>query len=507
MKITPLVVVSSVVAGLLAAIVIWAWTLMTEFKVPEPWWTSLPMALLYTFADSNLRPVAISSLAKGFAPVFGFLFVLHIFDRNDKATRHLRGARVVSDKDLAQQSKSTTGAVQVKIAGVPVPATCEPSHLLITGGTASGKSVATDEIVHGATSRNDRIISIDPDGHSLARFGRKGDTVLNPFDKRCPGWSIFNEFRRPYDFDLFAKSVIPDTNDATAQQWHGYAQQLFSETARALTQRGETTTEHLRHWLTQAPVSELKSLLAGSAASGQFEKDAERAFASTRFVLSHHLGAFQYLSPGDFSLRNWLESGNGNLFITWREDMLPALRPLVSAWVDILVASILTLPDENPRALWLILDELASLQRLNSLQAGLSKGRKHGLRVVAALQSVSQLDELYGVHNARSLRSNFRNLLALGGSNSDPATAKEISEGLGDAEVERKVTTRTTTKTGSSSSTSKQRTLERAVLPSQLTSLNPLHGYLKFSGDYPIGRIRLIPRNYPILVKTFLERD
>jgi len=45
--------------------------------------------------------------------------------------------------------------------------------------------------------------------------------------------------------------VIPDTGDASAQQWHGYAQQLFAETARALTQNGETSTERLLYWLTR----------------------------------------------------------------------------------------------------------------------------------------------------------------------------------------------------------------------------------------------------------------
>ena len=280
----------------------------------------------------------------------------------------------------------------------------------------------------------------------------------------------------------------------------------MAETLRALTQTGETNTERLLYWLTQAPAKELAALLGGSAAGGLFEPGAEKALASTRFILSHHVGVFQYLHPGDFSLRTWLESGKGNLFITWREDMLTTLRPLVSAWTDILIASILTLPDDAPRPLWLVLDELASLDRLTSLEAGLTKGRKHGLRVVAGLQSVSQLDSLYGVHNAKTLRSCFRNMLALGCSSADPDTAKVISNGLGERDVQRKQTSHSNSKTGSSTSTTWQNATEAAVLPSELMALPPLRGFLKFAGDYPIGKIRLIHKDIPARVKPFVER-
>ena len=505
MKVTPFVVGIALLTGMLISLGCWIWTVTHTFTLPDPWWQALWFGLLHTFSQADLRPVAFWSLIKGFVPVFIVLYVIDALDDRDRSVRFVRGARVVSDKDLAHKTKAN-GKQQIEIAGVPMPLACEANHLLLAGSTSTGKSTAVDELLRSALARGDRAIVIDPNGHALARFGVKGDTVLNPFDKRTPGWSIFNEYKKPYDFERFAKSVIPDTGDASAQQWHGYAQQLFAETTRALTQTGETSTERLLYWLTQAPSKELAALLGGSAASGLFEPGAEKALASTRFILSHHVGPFQYLRPGDFSLRTWLESRKGNLFITWREDMLTTLRPLVSAWTDILIASILTLPEDEPRPLWLVLDELASLERLTSLEAGLTKGRKHGLRVVAGLQSVSQLDALYGVHNAKTLRSCFRSVLALGCSNADPDTAKVISDGLGQREVQRKQTSNSNSKTGSSTSTTWQHANEAAVLTSELMALPPLRGFLKFAGDYPIGKIRLVHKDYPVRFKPFVER-
>jgi type IV secretory pathway TraG/TraD family ATPase VirD4 len=81
-----------------------------------------------------------------------------------------------------------------------------------------------------------------------------------------------------------------------------------------------------------------------------------------------------------------------------------------------------------------------------------------------------------------------------------------ISNGLGERDVQRKQTSHSNSKTGSSTSTTWQNATEAAVLPSELMALPPLRGFLKFAGDYPIGKIRLIHRDIPARVKPFVER-
>ena len=66
----------------------------------------------------------------------------------------------------------------------------------------------------------------------------------------------------------------------------------------------------------------------------------DNALASARFVLSAKLTEHLSMPAGDFSLRTWLaDPVGGNLFITWREDMAEARKPLISAWVDVLCTS------------------------------------------------------------------------------------------------------------------------------------------------------------------------
>ncbi|CAB1369325.1 type IV secretion system DNA-binding domain-containing protein [Denitratisoma oestradiolicum] len=507
MKITLRILALALLTSILISLFAWCWMVLHQFNIANPW-TTLPMGLWQTFEHPSLRPIAWKALALGFIPM-GFA-LYWTGDWSNDGDRVLRGAKLVTGKELAKRTRlkrrKDAAPLQVEIAGVPIPVECEPSHFLLSGSTNTGKSTAIDQLLATVIARGDRAIVIDPNGHALARFGKKGDTLLNPFDKRSPGGSLFNEIRKPYDFERLSKSVVPDSPDPNTQEWHTSAQLMLSETMRTMAQAGENTTERLLYWLTAAPAAELASFLVGSAASGLFQPGAEKALASTRFILTKHVGPYQHLRVGDFSLRNWLESSQGNLYITWREDMLDSLRPLVSGWVDILMASILILPTENPHPLWLVLDELASLERLGSLEAALTKGRKHGLRVVAGLQAVAQLDALYGRDNAKTLRSCFRNLLALGCSNADPETAKAISDGLGQIEIERMQTTYNQGQTGATTSKSSQRTTESLVLPSELTSLPPLHGYLKFAGDYPVAKVQLVPGNFSARIKPFKER-
>jgi type IV secretory pathway TraG/TraD family ATPase VirD4 len=276
------------------------------------------------------------------------------------------------------------------LGGVAVPNELETYHFLLAGSTGTGKTTLVDEALSTLIQRGDRCIVCDPNGHHLSRFWNAGDMILNPFDRRSPGWSLFNEVRREFDYDRLAGSVVPDGRGEDSQ-WHHYAQLLLANAMRALTLRGESDTEALMRWTTTVPKSDLAVLLQGTAVQGLFDTDAAKALASTRFILTSYLAAHKYMQPGHLSLLTWLESGRGNLYLSWREDMQRTLMPLISCWVDVLANAVLSLPPQNGRRIWLILDELGALGRLNSLEAALARGRKHGLCVMAGLQSTAQL--------------------------------------------------------------------------------------------------------------------
>ena len=419
--------------------------------------------------------------------------------------RFLRGTRMISHRGLQERTHEPSKE-QVLVADTPIPTWLESLHLLVAGATGTGKTVALGQTIETILRRGDRLIIVDPNGTFLSRFFFAGDVILNPFDKRSEGWSIFNELRDAYDFKRYALSVVPKGLTDEAEEWNGYARLLFQAATRKMASVGNTDIFSLIKLLSAESDESLKEFLADTEAEGLFV-GAKEALSSARFILAKYLDPHQYLKDGGaFSIRRWLEDdASGNLYVTWREDMLEALKPLVSTWVDILCTSILSLPESPRRRTWMVIDELDSLQKLPSLEDALTKGRKHGLRIVAGIQSTAQLERTNGEKDATVLRSCFRNILVLGGGRSDSKTAEDLSRSLGEHEVERETLGESSSSRGGSRSRTTRIERERVVMPSEIQSLPELTGYVAFAGDIPIARVKLVPQHYRVRHPAIME--
>ncbi len=515
----PEVIFSTVIASVPLSFFVWMGVVVRHFELKRPYAKPLFKLVQVAFSDPKLTWITYGSLLVVFAicSLLSYLYHYHS-SAGSRFDHHIRGSKImdpkklklkikkeekkenINRKDRENEKEEKKQEKLVTLAEIPIPLPLETLHFLIGGRTGTGKTTAIKEMLLRVIPRGDRVIVTDPNGDFLSHFFKRGDTLLNPFDLRGQGWSIFNELDSQYDHERYAKSVIPPARSLQDAEWHGYAQLLFAETTKKLFKIKQYTTKALIEWLTLKPADELKAFLSGTAASGLFDPGAAKALASTRFIITNYIAPHQYLKPGSFSLKAWLKNEqSGNLYITWREDMADALRPLISTWLDILCTSILSLPPSNKRKIWIIIDELASLERLNSLEAALTKGRKHGLRIVIGLQSTAQLDHLYGREKAIALRSCFSNLLILGGTSSDSQTAEDFSKGLGEQDIERVKISTTQTRQGRNKTESNERLKERIVLPSEITHLPPLTGYLSLAGDYPISRVTLkIPSLRPV---------
>ena len=455
------------------------------------------------------KPILIMALVGGIVVAILLIWLMNELGKSDFGgapfKRFLRGTKLVS-KDKLKRMTREKKVEQVTVGGIPIPTKVENLHIAIQGSTGGGKSVAIRELLFSALLRGDRVIVVDPNGDLYSKFGRDGDVVLNPYDARTQGWSFFNEIRNDYDFKRYALSVVQRGKTHDEEEWRGYGRLLLTETARKLTLMGKPSVQDLFRWTTIAAPKDLKLFLEGTLAESLFV-GAEKALASARFVLSTTLPEHVTMPPGDFSLRRWLEDPKGgNLYITWREDMVEALRPLVSAWVDVLCTSILSLPEDRNRRLWAFFDELPSLEKLPSLIDAVMKGRKMGLRLVTAFQSTAQLDDIYGKDEAQILRSCFRSLVVLGGAKTDPKTCEDMSQALGEHEVERDKYSRNSSSKGSSTNRSPERNRERVVMPSEIASLPELTGYVALAGSFPISRIKLEWVDFTNRLPAFEER-
>lgn len=151
------------------------------------------------------------------------------------------------------------------------------------------------------------------------------------------------------------------------------------------------------------------------------------------------------------------------------------------------MSAILSLPPDMKRRHWLLLDEVASLGRVQGLSDALTKGRKYGLCAMVGLQSVSQLRDVYGRDGAQTLLSCLSSQLLLRAN--DPETAEYASLHLGEREIVREAVSRAHER--SRHTITPQRSVERLVLPSQIQSLPNRIGYLRLAGQNVVRRVRI----------------
>lgn len=454
----------------------------------------IPYLLKNTF---NLWPLWASIIAGSFIGLCGFAAYL-IHDKNrvykgPKFKRVLRGTELVRASKLKEITRERTGR-QLTIAGIPVPSKYETIHFSIGGATGVGKSTIFKEVIYSSLKRGgDKRVILDPNGEYVSLFYKEGDVILNPYDSRSPGWSMFNEVRDDFDYDLYAVSIIQESKERSAEEWYRYGRLIYREVSKKiLTLKRNPTMEEVMHWCTIVENEKLKEFLKGTPAESSFIKGAERATGSARFVLGDKLAPHLKMPNGDFSIRDWLADGkSGTLFITWQEQMKKSLNPLISCWLDIMFSSLLGMGERaDKQSVIFLIDELETLEYLPNLQDLLTKGRKSRASVWAGYQTYSQLVERYGPNIAETLLGSMRSGVVMGSSRLGKETLEQLSRALGEieGEIEHKDGNPFNQALGNRPRI-ETRTV-RAVTPTEISELENLTGYVYFPGKLPVGKFK-----------------
>jgi type IV secretory pathway TraG/TraD family ATPase VirD4 len=384
----------------------------------------------------------------------------------------------------------------VTLAGIAVPAADETKHLKILGSTGTGKSTAIAELLSGALERGDRAVIADPDGGYLRRFreARRGDVVLSPFEPAGRKWDLFAEIESHHDIEQLALALIPD-HEGADRSWRGYARTLFAAVAAQARRAGVSDVRDLFELLVVARREELKVLVTGTPAQPFFEEHNERMLDSIRSVTSSAVGALQYVAEQDaepLSVRRWVRSGRGVLFVPYRAGQIAALRSSISAWMRLAIFEAMSREGEAP--LWFVVDELDALGQIDGLKDALARLRKFNGRCVLGFQSVAQVSSTYGRGEAQTIVENCGNTLILRCSASEQGgTSQFASRLIGQREVVRTSRSRSR-RTGDLFSTvteGEQRLVEPAVLDSEIERLPDLAGYLKLASAADWRRVTL----------------
>jgi hypothetical protein len=412
---------------------------------------------------------------------------------------------------------------RITIGSLRIPRRLENRGFIFSGSPGVGKSVAVTNIIDTLDARPGADFGLisDRSGIYLSRYyNSQRDAILNPLDARAPAWSLLSEFEDEHSALVLARAIIPDGEGGGAE-WNSYAQAFMQAILSYCWQRNLTNRDILNLSIFAA-LEELDEVLANSPAYGLIAPGAEKMFASVRAIVSTYLTPFSRLDPDAgrdaFSIRAWVnqrdKSGKGWLFWNYTTSQMYPLRPLIAAQVDIFCEALMTLPPDEKRRGWLILDEFSSIGKVSNIENFVTNARKHGGCSILGMQSIAQINALYGEQPARSILSSVGSSLIL--RTADAQTAEYLSQQIGDHQISRWVNSKSSSTSSSaggggssqSESASEQIAIERIYLPSQLMKMKDLRGVLNLAGDVPVCEVDLpIPQQRQPIAEPFIKRE
>jgi type IV conjugative transfer system coupling protein TraD len=477
------------------------------FKVTEV------IALTSVDANEAIRKIKNGALI-GALSGLGFCLIAVIFwwryGKNKMTDQRLRGAALVKGKELAQLMQARKDCSPYVLAGIPIRKNAETLHTMIGGAQGTGKSQQFFVLMKQVRARGKRAIIYDPTGEFTQAFYREGkDILMNPLDARSPHWTIWNEIEKDYHFDAMANGLIPDPAEADPF-WAKAGRMVLKDVYRVLGRDGQRTNRALYQAVARSNLEAMHKLLEGTAGATYVDPTSERTGMSLKMTVQNQLEAFRFLpdTGQDFSIRRWIhQDSDAWMFITARESMREALKPVLSLWIDTAIKAVLDLEPIHQERLWFFIDELPTLQKLDILKLALTNTRKYGLCMVLGVQDFSQLYEIYGRELAKTIISGCQTKLLL--RVTDGAAAKLLAELLGQAEVDEKEETLSYGLNAQRDGVSvfARRAMRDIVMTSEILTLPDMHGYLATPGDYPIAQVAYAYVPTEKIAEGFRERE
>lgn len=442
------------------------------------------------------------------------VFLILYYVRSGRAAQtddFLRGQKIVTAEQLRSMMKEQS---PIKIAGVSIPKELLARNILGVGSMGTGKSQFVNQIIEDARKWGKKMVIYDKTGEFTQKFFRPGiDVLLSPVDARCADWSIFADLRKITDPAMVSRFFVPENKQSSDPIWDNAARMLLEDIINIVYQANGTMAD-VKNIITQSSLEELFALLKkhNSPSCGTITPANPRGAESIRLTLvaqpAIRFFSFFDKKAASFSVREFVrQDDDACLFLVSNSTQHETSKPFISAWIELALAEVMSMPPATDTRLIFILDELASLSKLKALDVAFTEARKFGIVSVVCIQNLSQLDDLYGYDVTKTFVANLQNKAVFRTEEFESAT--RLADTLGKEEVEEKSESKSFGVESSKDGVTLagKRTERHLVTPTQIMVLPDLTGYLKIAGNFPIAKVSLQYKARENNVEAYIERD
>ena len=327
-------------------------------------------------------------------------------------------------------------------------------HLLLVGGTGSGKTNLFYHIVKQLTKRmtkDDVMLIFDSKGDFYSKFYSPKDILIGnsaQYRKQSEKWNIYEEITSDgKDFTSvtqctqeICKSLFSDLVERNSSNpfFPIAARDLLASIIVALVREGVVPDNcDIKNYIDATPVEELRVLLGrhkelasvasyiGGKAGSQAQGVLSEMYSVVRDIFT---GVFA--DSGDFSMRKFIRQKGGRVAVIEYDLAIgDVLSPVYTLLFDLALKEALgrTATQGN---VYLIADELKLLPNLRHLEDGINFGRSLGVKILAGLQSIDQLNANYSSESkAKNAVSGFSSVFAF--QQNDYTTREYVSQLMG----------------------------------------------------------------------------
>ena len=312
-------------------------------------------------------------------------------------------------------------------------------------------------------------------------------------------------------YETIANGLIPSPSNTENPFFAEGGRMVLKTVFKILETEGRMTNRDLYDSIVANDFFGVHALVQGSPAEKFINPKTEKTSINLLMTLQNKLECFEYLSDeGDsFSIRDFMMADDDRwLFIRTSEEAKDVLKPILSLWINTIIKTTLSLPEtsgaDEKDKIWLFVDELPTLQKLDDLAFSLTNTRKYGLCHVLGFQDFNQIYKLYGEYDAKTILSGCQTKFLM--RVTDDASADIMARALGEVEMDEKEISRSMGVHSARDGVSfyGRRNIRKIVLGSEIQSLDNLEGYLTLAGKYPITKIKFdfepVPQNVPVWI-------